>query len=760
MKYERIAIAAALVAGIGCATRSEDAPATEESRQEMLGGEAGRNAYMPVDSKTEMGEEEPDDKAGGKGRGAYAQTSAEQFTPGADRDEHKDLGEAGVMAPASSETAVQTRSWFPETFLFEPLVVTDEQGRGSVEVLVPDRLTTWRVLALAHSRGGSQAGATTRFVGTLPTYVDPIVPPRLRAGDRVRIPVQAVNTTLSPVSAALKIQTDGADLSGPANQNVSIPAGGSALRTVELSATRPGTARVLARLGDADAVVKSIEVVPTGRPIAQENSGTLAEPRSFELTGATAATPGTGRVRLMVFPGALSILRTELSVASGRRGLEDDAFALLLSGRAPALLSALGETPETDELRELSIVLAQRVVRHARTLDVSSATLLAEAALSHPDNPILSNIGQRAVQYLESGQRPDGTCGGEDGWSLQRLLVATAECARAASTETHVVIRASGAFERHAEHIRDPYTAAAILASGAVSGNLAEALRAKVKEAITDREDASKIIAVPDGVVRSDGSRPSDIEATAFAVLALAGEKDIPLADLGASILAGYSPRWGWGDGRANLVATQAIVELFKDPIPDNVKITLRMDGEIIAEGTLSRDKVKTMLVLENHGIASSGAHQWSVQAEPAVPGLGYSLSVTDWVKWPDAPQTQGVELIVTPPGQPKVGRANTLRVQANAPSGESIAITLALPAGVQVDQPSLEAMQHDGTLASYEIDDDQLQLTFAALEPAKLLDASIRVIPTLAGSLQSGASTMKVAGVTVNRPPTMWRIQ
>src|SRR6185369_12580463 len=95
-----------------------------------------------------------------------------------------------------------TRSWFPETFLFEPLVVTDAQGSATVKVRVPDRLTTWRVLALAHSRAGAQGGAVASFLGTLPAYVDPITPKVLLVGDEVRIPVQLVNTTEAPVSAA------------------------------------------------------------------------------------------------------------------------------------------------------------------------------------------------------------------------------------------------------------------------------------------------------------------------------------------------------------------------------------------------------------------------------------------------------------------------------------------------------------------------------------------------------------------------------
>ncbi|MFP2964428.1 alpha-2-macroglobulin family protein, partial [Myxococcus sp. 1LA] len=114
-------------------------------------------------------------------------------------------GGGGAEADASP-----SRAWFPETFLFEPLVVTDASGAATVPVRVPDRLTQWRVLALAHSRSGAQSGAVTAFTGTLPTYVDPVLPAFLRAGDAVRVPVQVMNTTDAAVEAPLKVEVPGA----------------------------------------------------------------------------------------------------------------------------------------------------------------------------------------------------------------------------------------------------------------------------------------------------------------------------------------------------------------------------------------------------------------------------------------------------------------------------------------------------------------------------------------------------------------------
>src|SRR6185436_16620228 len=106
------------------------------------------------------------------------------------------------------EPAAPTRAWFPETFLFAPLVVTNSDGVATHQVRVPDRLTSWRVLALAHSRAGAQAGAETTFRGTLPTYVDPVVPAFLMTGDEVSLPIQIVNTTDEAVTGTLRLEVN------------------------------------------------------------------------------------------------------------------------------------------------------------------------------------------------------------------------------------------------------------------------------------------------------------------------------------------------------------------------------------------------------------------------------------------------------------------------------------------------------------------------------------------------------------------------
>ncbi|NTX06367.1 alpha-2-macroglobulin family protein [Myxococcus sp. CA040A] len=707
-------------------------------------------------------------------------------------------GGGGLLEEKPAAPGAPSRAWFPETFLFEPLVVTDESGTATLPVRVPDRLTRWRVLALAHSRTGAQAGAVTSFAGTLPTYVDPVLPAFLRAGDSVRVPVQVVNTTDAAVETSLKVEATGAAVEG-ATRTVRVPARGSVVEYVTVRVSGPGPIAVRAALGDADSVEKPLDVWPTGRPVVQTWSGTLAAPRTLSLTGAADAQAGSERVRLQVYPGGLGVLRSELTSAGARGGSEDVAYALLLAGRAPELLTALGEPQAAEVLkaalspkgarmasppeaagglvdaegvRVLVAQATQRALRLGRTPDVVSATLLVEGTLLHPDNPVLARLGERLAGWVAAAQRPDGTCQGGEGWTLQRLLVATADCARAVAAASgtpggqrraaRFSTLASGALERNRAHVKDGYTAASLLASGIVTGALRDSLRAQVRDALKKREDGAAYLPVESGVVAANGEAPSEAEATALAVLGLEGDAKAPLADLGASLLAGYGPARGWGGGRANRLALKAVVSLFKEPLPARVRVVLERDGKPVAEGTYDAKALREVLSLEAPAAGSAGAHVWTVRAEPAVPGLGFALALSAAVPWKQEAQG-GLELAVDSPREAKVGQPVEVTMQASTPSGLELELRHGLPAGVQVDAASLDALVAVGSVASWTSEDGAVTLKLRPRGQGEPFQVRFRVIPTLAGTLQAGASSLRVVArpdLVSYVPPATWAVR
>ncbi len=676
-------------------------------------------------------------------------------------------GSGGPKAELEAPAAV-TRSWFPETFLFEPLVITDEEGRASLPVRVPDRLTSWRVLALAHSRGGAQGGAVTSFLGTLPVYVDPVLPKTLVVGDEISIPIQIVNTSAEKVSAQLAIEAENAALSGVPGARTLAP-GASSVEYVKLAAKRPGQVLLRVALGSDDAVLRTIEVKPAGQRVSVVRSGTLAAPRTLRLDGTPGADPGTDRVQLRAYPGALALLRAELTSAPERTGPADNAYTLLLASRAAELLSWPGDPRAREALREMSVLAGQRAVRDGRTLDIARATWLTQAALHQSDNAVLTRLGQRAADFLARHQLPDGTFEGPDGRTVQHMLVATADVLRAVNAlgessedqrrTTAMSARALGAFTRNLSYVEDGYTAAAILATGVLSGPELEALRTKVRASLKASEDGAKYLEVPEGVVRPDGARPSRVEATAMAALALPEEEKLLLADLGATLLGAYDAQRAWGDGRTNMLAMLAVLRLFKAPVPNDVRITLLMDGEPVLEGMLEQDKLHHVLTLDAPAPGLDKPHEWKVIADPPVPGLGYALTLESWVPW-SKDASQGLELAMPEKVSAVVGEPMSVTLAVSAPANDALHIHHALPAGVQPETASLEKLVSSGAITKFTVMDGTVDLYAPSRTPGQLFSVTYRVVPTFAGTLRSAASRIE-AGVHVQHvPPSTWIIR
>ncbi len=159
-------------------------------------------------------------------------------------------------------------------------------------------------------------------------------------------------------------------------------------------------------------------------------------------------------------------------------------------------------------------------------------------------------------------------------------------------------------------------------------------------------------------------------------------------------------------------------------------------------------------------GLRLAGAHSWKLVAEPAVPGLGYSLALDSWLPWDKQAIHEGLELALPAHQGATAGKPLDLTITAVAPSGIPLHIQHALPTGVQVDTPSLEAHVAAGTISRFVAADGTLDLYIPALPPGKTFTLTYRAIPTLAGTLHSGASLIEGGTSQFHVPPTEWTIK
>ncbi len=662
------------------------------------------------------------------------------------------LDEEPEPAQAAEGEDAPTRAWFPESFLFEPLVVTDGDGVASLDVTVPDQLTDWRVLALAHSRDGAQAGTEARFSSTLPVYLDVAEPPTLRVGDRARLPLQVVNNQAEGFHGGLSAHVDGDAAWGSISGTLGVDAHGTHLEYVEVHAVRPGGATLKANLIATDQVVRSMTVVPTGRRLDRSQGGTLAASRSFDIMAPSSAQPGSSSLSLVVYPGPLAILAEEMGRSLPGAHSNDAAYGYALAGYGRDIALRLGQEVDESSLRKARIRAYQRLVRYTRSPDLTQAVVALAAARTQPDDELAQALTERLADQVLHGQSPDGSfaaawTGGSS--SLPRALVLSSLAARWTDGQrARVSQRAAGFVARNAGYVKDPYTASVILAAGLVEGPQAEQLVELVLEGVQVQPDGTRVVKPGEASQRLDGRAPGTVETTAWALLAMAeqdGQQDL-VSDLAAALLGSYRPGRGFGDGLTGLATLEALAQVFDEPLPETVKVRLTVDGQELLERDMTLAGNYAPLIAKAPAPALAGPHRYEIEATPAVPGLAFTLTQTAYLPWKGDTGSDGFGLKVTLEGTPTVGETLPCRLQAAVPGGEPFEVELELPAGVEVERSSLQALLDQGSITAFDTSRGHLEISGPALASGAVFDATVELVPTLAGELGWGGAALALA--------------
>lgn len=99
------------------------------------------------------------------------------------------------------------RANFPDTAVWLPVLLTDENGRVVVELPLPDNLTTWRLTARAASQDHRFGQAAASLVTQKPVVVRPLLPRTLTQGDSLLLSTQVHNYTTQPLTLDLSLRT-------------------------------------------------------------------------------------------------------------------------------------------------------------------------------------------------------------------------------------------------------------------------------------------------------------------------------------------------------------------------------------------------------------------------------------------------------------------------------------------------------------------------------------------------------------------------
>jgi uncharacterized protein YfaS (alpha-2-macroglobulin family) len=101
---------------------------------------------------------------------------------------------------------VQIRKNFNETAFFFPDLKTDAEGNSSFEFTIPEALTKWKLMTLAHTKDLASGYAEKTLVTQKPLMVQPNAPRFLREGDRMEFSAKIVNLSDAEVTGTAQLE--------------------------------------------------------------------------------------------------------------------------------------------------------------------------------------------------------------------------------------------------------------------------------------------------------------------------------------------------------------------------------------------------------------------------------------------------------------------------------------------------------------------------------------------------------------------------
>jgi len=164
------------------------------------------------------------------------------------------------------DAPAEPRREFPDTAHWSAALTTDEHGRASVTLVLPDSLTTWRALARAVDLKGRAGQGAAEVVVSKPVIADPALPRFAVQGDRFALDVVARNyATTEALGATCTLDAPGLVVLDPGDRSLDLPFGETRAARWSVVAADVGTHELTARLHTAageDGIALPFEVQP------------------------------------------------------------------------------------------------------------------------------------------------------------------------------------------------------------------------------------------------------------------------------------------------------------------------------------------------------------------------------------------------------------------------------------------------------------------------------------------------------------------
>ncbi|MDD4404270.1 MAG: alpha-2-macroglobulin family protein [Parabacteroides sp.] len=118
----------------------------------------------------------------------------------------KDTEEISTPQPEKKESQPQLRQNFAETAFFYPDLQTNKAGEWIVKFRLPESNTTWKMMALAHTKDLKFGQWSNEVVSQKELMVIPNLPRFMRKGDNVSVATQIINLSEKEISGKVRLE--------------------------------------------------------------------------------------------------------------------------------------------------------------------------------------------------------------------------------------------------------------------------------------------------------------------------------------------------------------------------------------------------------------------------------------------------------------------------------------------------------------------------------------------------------------------------
>ncbi len=166
---------------------------------------------------------------------------------------------------------------FRDTAFWKADVVTDAAGRAQVSIPLPDNLTTWNLTAKGVTASTIVGDARSDILSTQELLVRPVLPRFFVVGDRAQLEAVVNNNTDKDVTADVRIDAQGLQVSGNAQQRIAVKAKDKAKVAWEttINPVEQVTVKFSATGGSLQDAIK--QTLPVRRPISPQTVATAGQ---------------------------------------------------------------------------------------------------------------------------------------------------------------------------------------------------------------------------------------------------------------------------------------------------------------------------------------------------------------------------------------------------------------------------------------------------------------------------------------------------